>query len=199
MCSIVMSVRLSTWNNMATGGRILIKFDICLFFKNLSGKFKFHSNLMVLQIKSYIHFYNISLNSLIINVIPTKVVEEIKTHIYIQKVQKSFLLWNNVEKYSTRGQSSGMNMAHAYYALDPNILSKYIIIVVSKAKLFALTRLNRTFYIHTLIVQSNFYLHLQFTPQRTQRDFIRKSRRSVCCKNWKEIINKVYQNTLFYC
>ena len=39
------SVRPSWWNRSAPTGRIFIKFDIWLFFENLSGKFKFHWNL----------------------------------------------------------------------------------------------------------------------------------------------------------
>jgi hypothetical protein len=38
------SVRLSTWNNSAPTGRILRKLDIWDFLKNMSRKFKFHSN-----------------------------------------------------------------------------------------------------------------------------------------------------------
>lgn len=77
---------------------------------------------------------------------------------------------------------------------DTNIVSRCKILVVSKTKLVARTRLNCTFYIHILIVQSNFYLHVQFTPQRTHCDSIRKTRRFVYCKNLKEIINTVCQN-----
>jgi hypothetical protein len=38
-----LSFRLSAWNNSALTGRIFMKFDIWLFFQNLSRKFKFHS------------------------------------------------------------------------------------------------------------------------------------------------------------
>jgi len=38
-----MSVRLSAWNSAPTG-RIFVKFVICVFFENLSRKFKFHEN-----------------------------------------------------------------------------------------------------------------------------------------------------------
>jgi hypothetical protein len=33
---------LSTWNNSASTGQILMKFDISVFFKDLSRKLKFH-------------------------------------------------------------------------------------------------------------------------------------------------------------
>jgi hypothetical protein len=39
------SVRLSARNNTAPTGRIIIKFDISIFFENMSIKFKLHSNL----------------------------------------------------------------------------------------------------------------------------------------------------------
>jgi len=38
--NLIMSVRLSVWNNSKTG-RIFIKFDIGIFFKKLPRKFKF--------------------------------------------------------------------------------------------------------------------------------------------------------------
>ena len=37
-----MSTRPSAWKNYAPAGRILITFDIWVFFENLSGNFKFH-------------------------------------------------------------------------------------------------------------------------------------------------------------
>jgi hypothetical protein len=43
--SLVMPVLPSAWINSVTTGRIFMKFHIWVFFKNLSRKFKFHSNL----------------------------------------------------------------------------------------------------------------------------------------------------------
>ena len=40
--SVRPSVCLSAWNNSAPTGRILIEFYVCVFFENLSRKFKFH-------------------------------------------------------------------------------------------------------------------------------------------------------------
>ena len=40
--SVCLSVRPSTWNNSAPTGRICMKFDIWVFFQNLSIKFKSH-------------------------------------------------------------------------------------------------------------------------------------------------------------
>jgi len=38
---VCLSVWLSTWNNSAPTGRIITKFDVWIFFENLSEKFKF--------------------------------------------------------------------------------------------------------------------------------------------------------------
>jgi len=38
----VMSLSLFAWNRSAHTGRVFMKFDIWVFFKNLSRKFKFH-------------------------------------------------------------------------------------------------------------------------------------------------------------
>ena len=40
--SLVMSVRPSAWNNLAPTGRIFMKFDMRVFFENISRKFKHH-------------------------------------------------------------------------------------------------------------------------------------------------------------
>jgi hypothetical protein len=40
-----MSVRLSAWNNSAPTGQIFMKFDIWVFFENMSRKFKLNQNL----------------------------------------------------------------------------------------------------------------------------------------------------------
>ena len=42
---VCLSVRPSAWNNSATTARILTKFDLSIFFENLSPRFKFHYNL----------------------------------------------------------------------------------------------------------------------------------------------------------
>jgi hypothetical protein len=53
-----MSIKsLSAWSNSAVTGRILMKFDILIFFENLSRKFKFDLNLTritVRYIKTYV-------------------------------------------------------------------------------------------------------------------------------------------------
>jgi len=42
--SLCLSVRLSAWNNTAPTGRIVMKFDICVYFEHLSRKFNIHLN-----------------------------------------------------------------------------------------------------------------------------------------------------------
>jgi hypothetical protein len=37
-------VRFFAWNNYAPIGQILMKLGICIFFENMSRKFKFHEN-----------------------------------------------------------------------------------------------------------------------------------------------------------
>ena len=56
-----MSVRLSTWNNSAPTGRNLIKFDIWVFFENLSTKLNFRQNLTMTRTK--INQQNAQINS----------------------------------------------------------------------------------------------------------------------------------------
>ena len=43
-----LSVRVSARNKSAPTGRIIIKFDLCVFLENMSRKFKFHSNQITL-------------------------------------------------------------------------------------------------------------------------------------------------------
>ena len=59
--SVRPSVRLSTWNNSALTGRIFMKFDIWVFFENMSGKFKFHYNLTRITdtLRDGLHMYMI--------------------------------------------------------------------------------------------------------------------------------------------
>jgi hypothetical protein len=49
-----------------------------------------------------------------------EVVEKIKTYILCSVTfsQKSYRLWDNVEKYCRAGQATGDNMAHARFMLD---------------------------------------------------------------------------------
>jgi hypothetical protein len=51
--SVCLSVCLSALNNSALTGRIFMKFDIRVFFENLSKKLKFHQNMA--RVKGTLH------------------------------------------------------------------------------------------------------------------------------------------------
>jgi hypothetical protein len=77
------SVRPPAWNS-AANGRILMKFDISVFFENLLKKSKFRSNIQekrVLYMKAYGHLWYLAEFFLEWEIFKTKVVEKIKTHI----------------------------------------------------------------------------------------------------------------------
>jgi len=49
----------------------------------------------------------------------TEVVEKIKTHIFCAvNFRKSFIVYENVEKYCRAGQTTDDNMVHAHCMLD---------------------------------------------------------------------------------
>ena len=54
------------------------------------------------------------------NMFQTKIVEKIKTHIYVtyRFFLKPFRLWDNVKKCGTAGQATDDNMVHALCMLD---------------------------------------------------------------------------------
>jgi len=88
-----LSVRLSAWNSSAPTERIFVKFDISVFFENLSRKFKIslksdkHSG----TVHGDIHIWsNIAHLFLEWETFQTKVMENIKTHILCSK---SFFLF----------------------------------------------------------------------------------------------------------
>ena len=51
--SVCLPIRKSACNNSVSTARIFMKFDISVFFQNMSSKFKFHYNLTIL--KSAVH------------------------------------------------------------------------------------------------------------------------------------------------
>jgi len=83
--SVRPSVRLSAWNNSAPIGQIFMKFDIRIFFKNLSRKFKFHS--IRTNVTGTLHEDQYAFLIICRSVLlrrknySDKVVEKIKTHI----------------------------------------------------------------------------------------------------------------------
>ena len=103
------SVRPYEWNNSAPTGRIFMKFDIWVFFENLSRIFKFHYNLTGITCTLREDQCTFLIKSrpfrLRMRNISNKVVGKIKTHIlfFSNFHRKSRLLRNNVEKYSRAG------------------------------------------------------------------------------------------------
>jgi hypothetical protein len=90
-------------------GRIFMKFDICVFFENLSRKFKFHYNLTritgTLHEDRYTSFY---LTEFFLEwvIFQTKVIENQNPNFVLNKIfTKSLRLWDNVERYCTDGRT----------------------------------------------------------------------------------------------
>jgi hypothetical protein len=110
--NVCLSVCLSAWNNSAATGRTLLKFDISVFFQNLSGKFKLHFNR--LRIRGTLPETNVHCWSYLAQffleweIFQTEFVNKIKTHILcsITYFRKSCRLWDNVKKYSRAGQAT---------------------------------------------------------------------------------------------
>jgi hypothetical protein len=114
--SIHPPARPPVWNNLTPTGWIFIRFYISGFFENLSKKFKFHSNMA--RIMGTLHadlctFLIISHWTLLrMRNIEAKVVDKIKMDILYSVIffQKSYHLWDNVEKYGTARQSTDDNI-----------------------------------------------------------------------------------------
>jgi len=114
--SLVISVRLSVWNNSAPTGRIYMK--ICR--KNSSFN-KMWPKWRALYMKTDIHFLSLSVLLRMRNFFQAKVVEKIKTQVLRSVTfflyRKLSLLWDNVEKCCRAGQATADNMAHAHCTL----------------------------------------------------------------------------------
>jgi len=134
--SFVMSVCLSAWT-----GRIFITFDIRIFSR-----------------KSYrANFF------LEWEMVQTKCVEKIKSHILcsvrVLIFQKSYLLWDNVEKYCRAGQATGDSMAHAgcWLIKTTNTHAEYIILIASPLQQWLHERASVTSYVHCRFLISRGY------------------------------------------
>jgi len=82
--SVCLSIHPFTWNNLASTGHILMKFDTTVFFEKLSIEFKFHENLT--RIMGTLHedlctLWYLTQFVIELKMFQTKVVEKIKTHI----------------------------------------------------------------------------------------------------------------------
>ena len=60
---VSVSVPSCAWDNPAPTGRIFMKFDISVFFENVSRKFKFHYNLTTITSTVHAHRYTLLLLS----------------------------------------------------------------------------------------------------------------------------------------
>ena len=161
--SFVMSARPSAWNNSTPTGRIFIKFDMLVFFENLSRKFKLLSNLTTTTGTSHEDQYTFMIISrailLRMKMFQTKVLNKIKTHFifnnfYFIFFRKSCRVWNNVEKYRRAGQDTDDIMAHAHCMLH-NKSYKHTFRICnthyfSTATMVARKRLNLTLYVQCL-------------------------------------------------
>jgi hypothetical protein len=101
--SVCSSMCVSTWNNSAPTGQILIKFDIWTSFENLSRKLKFYWNLSgitgtlhenVSHLWQYLAEFCLQWEMFQI-----KVVDKIKIHIFcsVTFFKKLCYVWDNVE------------------------------------------------------------------------------------------------------
>jgi len=90
--------------------------------------------------------------------LPTKVVEKIKTHVLclVTLKKKSRQLWDNVEKYCRAGGATADNTPYAHCMLDTSGYKNTLRICntywLSTATIIARTRLTVTLYVHCLSV-----------------------------------------------
>ena len=155
-----LSARLSAWRNSASIGRIVMKFDIWVFFENTVEKIQ----VWLISDKNNRHFtwrpldiFIVSRSDLLrMRNVTDKFVEEIKTHILcpITCFQKSCRLWDNVEKYCRVGQATDDNMAHARYMMDTYDYKHSVTVCNTHyfftATVTARTRLNIMSYVNSL-------------------------------------------------
>ena len=109
--SAFLSVCPSDWNNSAPTGQICIRFDIWVFFGNLSGKSKFHKNLT--RIAGTLHEdqckFMIKSCSFLLrmrNVSDKRCGEIQNTYFRLNNFffRKSYRLWDSVQKYLETGR-----------------------------------------------------------------------------------------------
>ena len=159
--SVCLSVCLSAWNSSAPTWRIFTKFDIWVFFENLSRKFNFHENLTIITGTLHEDQYTLLIISrsflLKMRNASDKSGTGNQTHILCSInffILKSCLLWDNVEKYFRDGQATDDSMAHTYCMLDTqgyrHTLTICNIFCFSTTTVVARTRRNITLYVHCL-------------------------------------------------
>ena len=127
--NIVISVcppsRLSLWNAWVPTERIFVKFNICIFFENLSRKVKFRYNMTRITRTLHEEQHTVMTISpsvlLIMRYIWEKICPENRnTHFMFNKAfwfRKLCRLWDKVEKFSRAGRAKNDNTAHAHCML----------------------------------------------------------------------------------
>jgi hypothetical protein len=120
LTSSCLYVRLSSWNNLAPTGRILMKFDIWVFFENLSWKFKCHYYLM--SIMGTLHEEQCTFLSYLRSILlRTRNVSDKScrgNQMFSNCFLKSRPFLHNVENYSRPMQATNDNVTHAHCMLD---------------------------------------------------------------------------------
>jgi len=114
-----MSVRLSAWNNLAPTWRNFIKFDILEFFRKSVKKIQvsLKSDKITCTLPEDQYTFLIISHSFLLkmtNIFRKNCRENQNTYFTFSNIwRKSYRLWYNVEKYSTAGQATDDNRAHA--------------------------------------------------------------------------------------
>jgi len=126
--SVCVSVRPSAWNNSASTGGILMKFDIWIFFfQKLSRKYRFYENKTRIRgtVREDQYTYFITSPSFLLRMrnVSDKLYRENRKKYFVLNnffiFLKSCLLWDNVEKYCPAEQATDDNMAHAHFTPPP--------------------------------------------------------------------------------
>jgi len=163
-----MWVRPFAWNNSAPTGWIFIKFDIWVFFENLSRIFQFHQHLIRITgtFDENQYTFMICRSVLLKMRHPSDIRYRENQTIYFMLNNFLFLkivpLWDNVEICGTPRQVTDGNIIRCmrfacWITKTTEAHSEYIIIIVfPTATLATRTRLNVTLYVHCLS-RSRFY------------------------------------------
>jgi hypothetical protein len=132
--SFVMSVCPSEWNNWAFTGRIFMKFDISIFFENLSREFKFYYDLKRKMSSLYEDRYTFMIKPrsvfLRMRNVSDRIGREIKTYIFVFNIFSPWnravyeWMWKNI--LDPAGHGKQCNMAQACCMLDKFRLQTHI-------------------------------------------------------------------------
>ena len=118
LCHVCLSVCLSMWNNLTPTGQIFIKFDIWIFFEDLSRNFKFHSSLT--RITGTLHdIISCSFLSGMRSVSDKSCRENQNTHFMFSNFFfENFAVYEIVCKHCSDNQATDDSMMHTHCMLD---------------------------------------------------------------------------------